>query len=341
MRVSWRNLDWVSQEERAEIERQLRSWSRGDRGLDGVELVGIKGVPDSGGPRAGSVVHRTRIAARVGKAQITVVRDAASEADAFALAFSALESSARWALDRPQEPVRRGLAAGPDRMHARSEGGDEGASVWQRFSLPRFELPTLSLPSLVPAGVARWRAARAEERRANAARSRRRAAGTRSAPRARRGRTRQRQGSWRRRMAATAAGLAILGVSSVDPESWIELRIMDPLPIGQPLAFTATATANASALSSTSRVEGAVSGFRAVATADMAFRFSRERGAVQRGLVGARSGMTPTMGSVSTGSMAIGSEGEDEPSAYRAVAGQGMGESSSFRDLSTLTAGSR
>jgi hypothetical protein len=103
MRISWRELDWISDRDRTEIERRMHVLG-GESGLDRVDFIG-RASSAAGG-------FEIRITANAAKRQIIAVRRDTQRVKAFNSAFEALERSVVSVLkNQPsQARVERGAA---------------------------------------------------------------------------------------------------------------------------------------------------------------------------------------------------------------------------------------
>ena len=108
MRISWRELDWISERDRHEIERRMHLLG-GDAGLlDRVDFSGR--ASDAAGP------FEIRITANAAKRQIIAVRRDPQRVKAFNSAFEALERSVVSVLKTQPlhaEPARAAPARAP------------------------------------------------------------------------------------------------------------------------------------------------------------------------------------------------------------------------------------
>jgi len=263
MRISWRNLDWISEADQAEVVRQIESWSIGECGLDRVDFVASEHTPRSpngaaaahvpaGDPNAAAVsaasMVRTRILGRIGKAQVTVVRDAASEAESFRAAFMAFEDSSRWTLEQVRSSKMRARPEGATGGRSAARGRDSLSGDSRRgLRLPGFKVPSLSVPKLsLPSLPWPQRSPRPAPTRAKRRGDTRKRRSARNVQRTSRSASRRgvRGGAvrWGRRaipFAAAIAGFALVGSSPLDPLAWVEVRFSEQAPLE--LAFSATA----------------------------------------------------------------------------------------------------
>src|SRR5262245_1575261 len=108
MRISWRELDWISERDRHEIERRMHTLGGNSGLLDRVDFAG-RAASASG-------AFEIRITANAAKRQIIAVRRDAQRVKAFNSAFEALERSVTSVLKTQPakaEPARAAPARGP------------------------------------------------------------------------------------------------------------------------------------------------------------------------------------------------------------------------------------
>ena len=138
MRISWRELDWISERDRHEIERRMQVLGGASGQLDRVDFTGR--APSKTG------AFEIRITANAAKRQIIAVRRDAQRVKAFNSAFEALERSVVSVLktqpSRPSQP-RAEPAAAP---RAKPEAA------------PRPALALPEAPSRLPGSIAGRRA---------------------------------------------------------------------------------------------------------------------------------------------------------------------------------------
>jgi hypothetical protein len=98
MRISWRELDWISERDRTEIERRMQVMGGSPGLLDRVDFAGRTS--------GGSGPFEIRITAAAAKRQIIAVRRDAQRVRAFNSAFAALERSVASVLKNQPAPPR-------------------------------------------------------------------------------------------------------------------------------------------------------------------------------------------------------------------------------------------
>jgi hypothetical protein len=246
MLVRWRNLDWVSEVDRAAIERQLELWSEDGCAVDRVELHGCAPAPRSSDDGASSErPARTRISARVGTTQVTVVRAAATREESLREALLALEESAKWtaarACDSPHHSAR--TAEVPARQPSGVPTSGDDRARWPRLeklhqlSLPRLSIPSPSLPSLprraatpLPAAAPSATAARPVRRSGRATGSRgrrgaRRRASTSKARRSNKAAQRRARGKRGLPLRSLVLVFTVAGLIALDPAGLSLLRV--------------------------------------------------------------------------------------------------------------------
>jgi len=259
MRVSWRNLEWLSEHEQAEIQRMLETLTRGAVGLDRVDLVG----PGEAAP------FEARVLAKVGKSQITVVRKESSRERALVAVLTAFEESARWLLDSiaatPQAAPRGGVASAGPRAATSDTGKGKGTGRKRRSPSRRPLLPQLRLLEVWSSWTLKRGSAEAQSAApAPAKRKARPIERSRSSSTPRRGA--RRRGTPRKRLlpaAAAMAGFMVFGLSAFEVPTLIFERPASAQAAREvPLAFSATAGA-------TLRPSDGGVDFSAVATASL------------------------------------------------------------------------
>src|SRR5262245_48287498 len=108
MRISWRELDWISERDRTEIERRMHMLGGNSGLLDRVDFAGRAPGASEG--------FEIRITANAAKRQIIAVRRDAQRVKAFNSAFEALERSVMSVLETQPlraEPLRAAAARVP------------------------------------------------------------------------------------------------------------------------------------------------------------------------------------------------------------------------------------
>jgi hypothetical protein len=108
MRISWRELDWISERDRHEIERRMHTLGGNSGLLDRVDFAGR--APSASG------AFEIRITANAAKRQIIAVRRDSQRVKAFNSAFEALERSVMSVLKT--QPAKAELASAPARAPA-------------------------------------------------------------------------------------------------------------------------------------------------------------------------------------------------------------------------------
>jgi hypothetical protein len=132
MRVSWRNLDWVAESARGEIEKKLAQiGGEGSSLLDRVDFVARD-------PATAGAPFEVRISGAVAKNQITAVRREGSAEAAFRAALDAFERSAMSVWSMRAAPARLGAPVLPA----------------VRVPVPVVARPVVAQPAAL---VARWR----------------------------------------------------------------------------------------------------------------------------------------------------------------------------------------
>jgi hypothetical protein len=104
MRISWRELDWISERDRHEIERRMHVLG-GESGL--LDRVDFSGTPSKTG------AFEIRITANAAKRQIIAIRRDPQRVKAFNSAFEALERSVTSVLKHQHAQPRPERAAAP------------------------------------------------------------------------------------------------------------------------------------------------------------------------------------------------------------------------------------
>ena len=139
MRVSWRNLDWVGEADRGEIEKKLAGiGGAGSPLLDRIEFV-ARNPSQAGAP------FEVRITGNVAKNQITAVRREATAQAAFQAALGAFEGSAMsvWSA-RNAAPTRPPVPAAALPALRRQPAAPQSAALVSRWR-PDLSLPRLNL----------------------------------------------------------------------------------------------------------------------------------------------------------------------------------------------------
>ena len=99
MRTSWRNLDWLGEDDRARIEARLQALGGNADAVDRVDFLGASEESDDGSFEA-------RALGKIGKSQITAIRSGNSAEKAFEAVLSAFEESALWVIESSDPKAR-------------------------------------------------------------------------------------------------------------------------------------------------------------------------------------------------------------------------------------------
>lgn len=126
MRISWRDLDWISEDDRSEISRRMELLDNASGLLERVDF--------SGHPPGSSGAFEIRITANAAKRQIIAVRRDSQRARAFNSAFEALERGIVSVLSAQCSQPSPARPAVPAAVQARPAAA---AATWIELARPK------------------------------------------------------------------------------------------------------------------------------------------------------------------------------------------------------------